>query len=61
MVLSRPLPNYTKPRSEKVLIQGQKASRDQGHATLDPMLTNVFAQQVYNQGDDMFAPTTRRS
>ncbi|KAJ5674745.1 chondroitin AC/alginate lyase [Penicillium maclennaniae] len=47
--------NYTDPESGKVFTQGQEAGRDQGHSTLDIMLLGVIAQQVYNQGDDMFA------
>jgi hypothetical protein len=47
--------NYTESGSGKILTQGQEAGRDQGHATLDIMLLGVIAQQVYNQGDDMFA------
>lgn len=47
--------NYTETGTGKVLTQGQEAGRDQGHATLDMTLLGVIAQQVYNQGDDMFA------
>ena len=47
--------NYTEDGSGKVLTQGQEAGRDQGHSTLDIMLSGFIAQQVYNQGDDLFA------
>ncbi|KAH8705736.1 chondroitin AC/alginate lyase [Talaromyces proteolyticus] len=47
--------NYTEDGSGKVLIQGQEAGRDQGHATLDIVLLGVIARQSYNQGDDLFA------
>lgn len=47
--------NYTETGTGKVLTQGHEAARDQGHATLDMALLGVIAQQVYNQGDDMFA------
>ncbi|KAJ5313681.1 uncharacterized protein N7443_000565 [Penicillium atrosanguineum] len=46
--------NYTEPESGKALTQSQESGRDQGHSTLDMMLVGVIAQQVYNQGDDMF-------
>ncbi|OHE97735.1 hypothetical protein CORC01_06940 [Colletotrichum orchidophilum] len=39
----------------KTLGQGQEAGRDQGHALLDFALLGVFAQQSYNQGDDLFS------
>lgn len=47
--------NFTEPGSDKVLMQGQEAGRDQGHATLDFMLLGVVAQQAYNQAVDLFA------
>ncbi|KAH0428474.1 hypothetical protein CcaCcLH18_09032 [Colletotrichum camelliae] len=40
--------------SKKPLGQGQEAGRDQGHALLDFAFLGVFAQQSYNQGDDLF-------
>ncbi|KAL6234654.1 hypothetical protein BDW75DRAFT_240872 [Aspergillus navahoensis] len=47
--------NFTEPGSGKVLMQGQEAGRDQGHATLDFALWGVVAQQAYNQGVDLFS------
>ncbi|OQE29853.1 hypothetical protein PENSTE_c002G03120 [Penicillium steckii] len=47
--------NYTESETGKLLTQGQEAGRDQGHSTLDAVLFGVIAQQVYNQGDDLFA------
>ncbi|KAJ0295408.1 hypothetical protein COL5a_000170 [Colletotrichum fioriniae] len=41
--------------SGKILGQGQEAGRDQGHALLDFAFLGVFAQQSYNQGDDLFS------
>ncbi|TEA11904.1 hypothetical protein C8034_v007130 [Colletotrichum sidae] len=46
---------HDEPGSGKVLGQGQEAGRDQGHALLDFAFLGVFAQQSYNQGDDLFA------
>ncbi|GKT41201.1 uncharacterized protein ColSpa_01382 [Colletotrichum spaethianum] len=46
---------HDEPGSNKTLGQGQEAGRDQGHALLDFALLGVFAQQSYNQGDDLFA------
>lgn len=47
--------NFTEPGSGKILMQGQEAGRDQGHATLDFVLLGVVAQQAYNQGVDLFS------
>ncbi|KAL4923412.1 putative GPI anchored protein [Aspergillus undulatus] len=41
--------------SGKPLGQGQEAGRDQGHSLLDFGLLGVFAQQAYNQGEDLFS------
>lgn len=38
----------------KVLGQNQEAGRDQGHALLVMGLLGTFAQQNYNQGNDLF-------
>lgn len=46
---------HTEDGSEKVLGQGQEAGRDQGHSMLDFALLGVIAQQVYNQGEDLFS------
>lgn len=46
---------HNEPGSEKVLGQGQEAGRDQGHSVLDFAFLGVFAQQSYNQGDDLFS------
>lgn len=47
---------YTEDGSAKGRLgQGQEASRDQGHSTLDFALLGVIAQQAYNQGEDLFA------
>ncbi|KAF6804704.1 hypothetical protein CSOJ01_09993 [Colletotrichum sojae] len=46
---------HDEPGSKKKLGQGQEAGRDQGHALLDFALLGVFAQQSFNQGDDLFA------
>ncbi|KAJ5833379.1 chondroitin AC/alginate lyase [Penicillium riverlandense] len=47
--------NFTESGTNKPLVEGQEAGRDQGHATLDFALYGVLAQQAYNQGDDIFA------
>lgn len=47
--------NYTEEGSGKILMQGQEAGRDQGHALLDFAILGVIAQQGYNQGDDLFS------
>jgi hypothetical protein len=46
---------HTEAGTGKPLGQGQEAGRDQGHALLDFALVGVFAQQAYNQGEDLFA------
>ncbi|GJC87827.1 hypothetical protein ColLi_10665 [Colletotrichum liriopes] len=46
---------HNEPGSDKILGQGQEAGRDQGHALLDFAFLGVFAQQSYNQGDDLFS------
>ncbi|KAH8881384.1 chondroitin AC/alginate lyase [Thozetella sp. PMI_491] len=51
---------YTESGSSKVLGQGQEAGRDQGHAMLDFALLGVFAQQAYNQGNDLFGYLSNR-
>lgn len=38
----------------KILMQGQEAGRDQGHATLCFALLGVIGQQGYNQGVDLY-------
>lgn len=47
--------NYTEEGSNKRLMQGQEAGRDQGHALLCFALLGVIGQQGYNQGVDLFA------
>lgn len=47
--------NFTEQGSEKILMQGQEAGRDQAHALLDFTLLGVIGWQGYNQGVDTFA------
>ncbi|TGO22051.1 hypothetical protein BPAE_0184g00030 [Botrytis paeoniae] len=47
--------NYTEEGSEKVLMQGQEAGRDQAHTLVDFSLLGVIGQQGYNQNMDFFA------
>ncbi|TIC99795.1 hypothetical protein CH35J_006355 [Colletotrichum higginsianum] len=51
---------HTEPGTNKTLGQGQEAGRDQGHCLLDFALLGVFAQQSYNQGDDLFSYLNNR-
>lgn len=46
---------YEEDGTGKSLGQNQEAGRDQGHALLDFALLGPFAQQSYNQGEDLFA------
>ncbi|KAF2855137.1 exopolysaccharide inner membrane protein-like protein [Plenodomus tracheiphilus IPT5] len=46
--------NFTEEGSTKILMQGQEAGRDQGHAMLDFALLGVIGQQGRNQGVDTF-------
>lgn len=46
---------HTESGSGKLLGQNQEAGRDQGHALLVMGLLGAFAQQSYNQGNDLFA------
>ena len=52
---------FTEEGSDKSLGQGQEAGRDQGHSLLDFALLGTFAQQGYNQGEDLFALTQSRT
>lgn len=45
---------HTESDTGKVLGQNQEAGRDQGHALLVMGLLGVFAQQNYNQDNDLF-------
>lgn len=47
--------NYTEEGSEKILMQGQEAGRDQAHTLLDFSLLGVIGQQGYNQNVDLYA------
>jgi hypothetical protein len=47
--------NFTEDGTGKILMQGQEAGRDQGHALLDFALLGVIGQQGYNQGVDLYA------
>lgn len=46
--------NFTEEGSGKVLMEGQEAGRDQGHATLSTVLLGVVGQLGFNQGVDLF-------
>lgn len=46
---------YEEEDTGKSLGQGQEAGRDQGHSLLDFALLGPFAQQSFNQGEDLFA------
>ena len=45
---------HTEEGSGKILGQNQEAGRDQGHALLVMGLLGAFAQQNYNQDNDIF-------
>ncbi|ATZ46613.1 hypothetical protein BCIN_02g00070 [Botrytis cinerea B05.10] len=47
--------NFTEEGSEKILMEGQEAGRDQAHTLLDFSLLGVIGQQGYNQGVDLYA------
>ncbi|KAJ3547944.1 hypothetical protein NM208_g1248 [Fusarium decemcellulare] len=47
--------NFTEEDTGKVLMQGQEAGRDQGHALLCFALLGVIGQQGYNQGVDLYS------
>ncbi|KAH9882960.1 hypothetical protein J1614_000326 [Plenodomus biglobosus] len=46
--------NFTEEGSKKILMQGQEAGRDQGHATLNFALLGVIGQQGRSQGVDTY-------
>lgn len=46
--------NFTEEGSGKILMQGQEAGRDQGHAGLSTALLGVIGQQGLTQGLDLF-------
>ncbi|KAH9867481.1 hypothetical protein IAQ61_008075 [Plenodomus lingam] len=46
--------NFTEEGSGKILMQGQEAGRDQGHATLNFALLGVIGQQGRSQGVDTY-------
>ncbi|KAK6074697.1 hypothetical protein SCUP515_06326 [Seiridium cupressi] len=46
--------NFTEEGSGKILMEGQEAGRDQGHATLSTMLVGIIGQLGFNQGVDLF-------
>ncbi|KAI8943627.1 hypothetical protein NX059_001612 [Plenodomus lindquistii] len=46
--------NFTEEGSTKVLMQGQEAGRDQGHAMLDFALLGIIGQQGRSQGVDTY-------
>lgn len=47
--------NFTEDGTNKNLMEGQEAGRDQGHALLCFALLGVIGQQGYNQGVDLYA------
>jgi hypothetical protein len=46
--------NFTEEGSGKMLMEGQEAGRDQGHAGLSTVLTGIVGQLGFNQGVDLF-------